>query len=428
MARVQIPFPVQIQFYKALLFGQKVAATLQGQHVVRKVMNFPSQTLFSGPGSSRELLEYIATAGHKHLLVVTDAALVKLGLVAPLLEKLTQLGVRPIVYDGVQPDPTIAQIEAGLTILQREGCSAVLAFGGGSSLDAAKVIAARASNAYPVKRMAGIMRVLHKPLPLYAVPTTAGTGSEVTIAAVVSDPDATRKFSVIDPKLLPLGAALDAELMAGLPRTLTAATGMDALTHAVEAFISRNHTLQTDAQAIDAVALIVNNLPRAFRDGSDLVARQNMALASYKAGAAFTAAGVGYVHAIAHNLGAYYHLPHGYANAIVLPRVLEFSKPAAAARLARLGEIAGLRKGPATDEQLADAFIAHVRALNAEFGIPSYVDALQVEHIPEIAEKAAGEAHWTYAVPRYMDTPELEVFVRQMLPPLRAKAAAVAVA
>jgi len=416
MARPQIPFPVQVQFYKALLFGQKVAAKLQKQHVIRKVMNFPAQQLFSGPGSSHELAEYIATTGgHKQLLVVTDAVLVKLGLIAPLLEKLRQLGVSAVIYDGVLPDPTIAQIEAGLSLLKREHCSAVLAFGGGSSLDAAKVIAARARNAYPVKRMAGLMRIRHQPLPLYAVPTTAGTGSEVTIAAVVSDPSATRKFAVIDPKLLPLAAALDAELMTGLPRAITAATGMDALTHAVEAFISRNRTPETDAQATDAVALIVNNLPRVFRDGSDLTARQNMALASYKAGAAFTTAGVGYVHAIAHNLGAYYHLPHGYANAIVLPRVLEFAKPAVAARLARLAEIAGLRKGPATDDQLADAFIAQVRRLNAEFDIPVHVDALQAEHIPEIAQKAAGEAHWTYAVPRYMDTPELEAFIRQLL-------------
>jgi alcohol dehydrogenase class IV len=258
--------------------------------------------------------------------------------------------------------------------------------------------------------------VAFKLLPMYAVPTTAGTGSEVTIAAVVSDPATTRKFAIMSPRLVPLAAALDGALMTGLPAPITAATGMDALTHAVEAYISRNHTAKTDAEALDATRLIMENLPIAVKDGRNVEARQNMALASFKAGVAFTTAGVGYVHAIAHNFGAYYHVPHGLANAIILPRVLDFSKPECTARLAKLAEVSGLKKGGESDAQLADAFIARVRAMNAEFGIPAQVDKLKADDIPAITKKALFEAHWFYAVPRYMDASECEAFIRQMLP------------
>ncbi len=264
--------------------------------------------------------------------------------------------------------------------------------------------------------MAGLMRVFFKPLPLYAVPTTAGTGSEVTIAAVVSDPASTRKFAIMDPKLVPIGAALDGALMTGLPPHITAATGMDALTHAVEAYISRNRTKKTNAEALEATRLIMQNLQAAVADGQNIEARQKMAEASFKAGVAFTTAGVGYVHAIAHNLGAYYHVPHGLANAIVLPRVLEFSKPTSAERLATLAEVSGLKQGGESTDQLADAFIAHVRKLNAEFNIPDSVEKLQEKDIPEITKKALSEAHWFYAVPRYMDKAECEGFIRQLMP------------
>jgi len=248
------------------------------------------------------------------------------------------------------------------------------------------------------------------------VPTTAGTGSEVTIAAVVSDPATTRKFAIMDPCLVPLAAALDGALMTGLPAPITAATGMDALTHAVEAYISRNRTDKTDAEALDATRLIMQNLTEAVKNGSNVEARQNMALASFKGGVAFTTAGVGYVHAIAHNLGAYYHVPHGLANAIVLPRVLDFSKANCTDRLAKLAEVSGLKKGGESEAQLADAFISKVRAMNADFGIPTQVEKLKEADIPAITDKALSEAHMFYAVPRYMDRPECQAFIRQMLP------------
>lgn len=402
-----IPFAIKVLFFRIWQFLLKISTPL---------LFFSTPQLFTGPGSSLKLCEHIAGTGVKSLLVVTDAMLVKIGLLSPLLDKLGQLGVRCSVYDGVLPNPTIEQIENGLALLKREGCTAILAIGGGSSIDAAKVIAARATNPYKIVHMSGLMRVLFKLLPMYAVPTTAGTGSEVTIAAVVSDPANTRKFAIMSPRLVPLAAALDGALMTGLPPPITSATGMDALTHAVEAYLSRNRTKKTDAEALEATRLIMQNLPTAVRDGRNVEARQNMALASFKAGVAFTTAGVGYVHAIAHNFGAYYHVPHGLANAIILPRVLDFSKPACTTRLAQLAEVSGLKKGGETDEQLADAFIARVRVMNQEFGIPTQVDKLKAEDIPAITDKALTEAHLFYAVPRYMDTAECQAFIGQMLP------------
>jgi alcohol dehydrogenase class IV len=376
---------------------------------------FPKPTLFSGAGSSLQLCEAIALMGVRKLLLVTDAMLVKIGLLEEIEAALAKHGVRFVVYDGIKPDPTIDQIEAGLKILQRERCEAVLAVGGGSSIDAAKVIAARATNDKSVSRMEGFFRVFKAPLPLYAVPTTAGTGSEVTIAAVVSDPAKKKKMSIIDPKLVPVMAALDGALMTGLPPAITAATGMDALTHAIEAYISNNALPETDSYALAATKLIMENLPRAVSQGKDVQARQNMAFASYYAALAFTRAGVGYVHAISHNFGSRYHTPHGLGNAIVLPYVLDYSKPSCTKKLARLAEVSGLKQPGDRAPALATRFIDHIRALNEQFGIPTGLDALQKDDIPSIAEAALKEAHFTYAVPKYMDQRRCEQLVSQML-------------
>jgi alcohol dehydrogenase len=402
-----IPFSLQVVFYRVLMFALKISTLF--------LTIFRKPQIVSGPGSSLKLCEMIAANGVKKLLIVTDAMLVKIGLLDAMQQKLTELGVHWAVYDGVLPDPSIAQIETGLEMLRREGSQAILAVGGGSSIDAAKVIAARATNNKPIAKMAGLFRVWRSILPLYAVPTTAGTGSEITIAAVVSDPAQQRKFAIMDPRLLPIAAALDGSLMKGLPPPITAATGMDALTHAVEAYISRNAMADTDREALEATRLIVQNLPKVMADGTDETARQNMSLASYKAGVAFTKAGVGYVHAIAHNFGARYHVPHGLANAIVMPYVLDFSKPACARRLADLARAGGLAKGGETDEQLADTFIAWIREMNRQFGVPTTVEKLKREDIPAIAAAALKEAHYTYAVPRYMDQPDCERFIAQML-------------
>jgi alcohol dehydrogenase class IV len=401
-----IPFGIQVTGYQSLM------KTLKG---VVKALPFPKPTLFSGPGSSLQLCEAISQMGVRKLLIVTDGMLVKIGLLESIESKLEDLGVRYAIYDGILPDPTVDQIEEGVKILKRERCQAILAVGGGSPIDAAKVIAARATNDKPISQMEGMFKVFTAPMPLYAVPTTAGTGSEVTIAAVVSDPKKKKKTPIMDPKLVPMMAALDGALMTGLPPHITAATGMDALTHAVEAYISANALPETDGYALAATKLIMENLPRAVAKGKDLEARQAMTFASYYAALAFTRAGVGYVHAISHNFGAFYHTPHGLANAIVMPYVLDFSKNSCIRKLAKLGEVSGLRQKGDRPQKLANRFIEHIRELNEEFGIPDKLDALQRSDIPAIARNALKEAHYTYAVPRYMDQRTCERLIAGML-------------
>lgn len=382
--------------------------------VVTRILPFTPPQVFEGPDSSLDLCRHIAGQGHKQLLIVTDAMLVKLGLLDNMKAELDASGVKYQIFDGVLPDPTIAVIEEGYALLKAHDCDAILAIGGGSSIDAAKVIGARAKNNKPVQKMAGLFRVFFGMLPLYVVPTTAGTGSEVTIAAVVSDPDQQRKFAIMDLKLMPTACALDGKLMTGLPQPITAATGMDALTHAVEAFVSRNAMARTDAPALEAVKLIMTQLEAAYEEGSNLQARQDMARASHQAGIAFTQAGVGYVHAIAHNFGAYYHVPHGLANAIVMPHVLDYSLPDCAPRLALLARETGVANS-GNDRADAEAFIQKIRDLNAHFGIPSTLDKLKPEHIAPIARAARAEARFTYAVPRYMDQDQAVDVISRML-------------
>ncbi len=385
---------------------------------VTAILPFKWPETFDGAGSSLELCRHIAAQGHKKVLLVTDEMLAKLGLLDGMQAELAQQGVEVLLYSGVQPDPTIAQIEAGVTMLKENGCQAILAVGGGSSIDAAKVIAARGKSDKPIQKMTGLFKVtlgFKGVVPLYAVPTTAGTGSEVTIAAVVSDTEAQRKLPMMDLKLMPVAVALDGALMTGLPAHITAATGMDALTHAVEAYISRNAMKKTDVQAIEATQLIMQNLETAVSDGSNVAARDAMTKASNLAGRAFTQAGVGYVHAIAHNFGALYHTPHGLANAIVMPYVLDYSKPNCAGRLADLARACNIGPAAGSDEQLADAFIAEIRAMKAKFDIPEKLAALQQSDIPKIATAALQEARFTYAVPKYMDKATCERVVGQML-------------
>ncbi len=369
---------------------------------------------FVGADSSAQLCQAIAQTGAKKVLLVTDAGLVKIGIVAKISEALEKTATEVVLYDGVEPDPTFAQVEEGLRRYRSEGCDAILAVGGGSPMDASKAIAALATNNKPARKLEGLLKVRQPPAPLFAVPTTAGTGSEVTIAAVVSDTDTHTKKFFVDPKLIPLMTALDPSLMLGLPPAITAATGMDALTHAIESYLCTSATRQSEAYALTSVRMVFANLPTAYRDGNDFAARSAMALASYYGGAAFTRTGVGYVHAIAHAFGAYYGTPHGLANAIVLPNVLEFSKEPAQRRLAELADAIVL--GGSREEERADRFIEAVRKLMADVEIPYTLDALEARDIPSIATQALAEAYLNYPVPRFMNQDECEALLRRMLP------------
>ncbi len=369
--------------------------------------------LVEGPGSSLELCRQIAKDGHQRVLLVTDAGLTALGMHEPLCAELRTQGLDVRVYDGVEPDPSIAQVNTGFAVLQEFGAQAVLALGGGSSIDAAKVIAAMAQNQKTVRDMVGLFKARRGMLPLYVIPTTAGTGSEVTVGAVISDPVAQQKLLIADPKLMPRYAALDGELMCGLPPGMTAATGMDALTHAVEAFLSRNATAETDAYAVSAGRVLFHDLEVAYAHGDDPELRQRLARAAHLAGRAITKASLGYVHAIAHNFGARYHLPHGLANAIVMPHVLDYSLPCCRQRMAAFARACGVSN--ATDDlEAALALISRVRAMNNSFGIPAQVESLKAEDIPAIARAARAEARFLYPVPRYLTQASAEQLIRHM--------------
>jgi len=291
-------------------------------------------------------------------------------------------------------------------------------------MDASKAIAVAIATDKPLRKLAGYVRaLLRSPVRIYAVPTTAGTGSEVTVAAVIADPERHAKLTIIDPRLVPKMAALDPSLMTGLPPHITAATGIDALTHAIEAFVGRWSTEYSNGMALSAVGLIFDNLRTACRDGKNLQAREKMALASTYAGFAFTRANVGYVHAIAHQFGGLYHTPHGLANAIVLPHVLRFSASAITPQLAQLALRAHAGEKGEDEELLAENFIDAVQQLNDDLGIPRHLEALQDDDIPALAQAACAEAN-TYPVPRYMTQPQCEALMRQVLPPPAAPKAA----
>jgi len=374
----------------------------------------PTPLLLVGPGSAARLGHAIGDFGHKKLLLVTDAVITRLGLMAPLTDALGACGTPYAVFDEVTPDAPIPVIERGLQEFLSEGCDAIVAFGGGSVMDAAKVIALAAANHKAPRDLAGYFRGRHGPAPIYAVPTTAGTGSEVTVAAIISDPEKGKKYMVADTRIVPDMAALDPTLMVGLPPAVTAATGMDALTHAVEAFISGWATPYTDRMALAAAGMIWQHLPRAFDNGGDLVAREKMALASTYAGLAFTRANVGNVHAIAHQVGGKYHVPHGLANAILLPPVLRYCLPECTPRLARLAERVGLRSR--SDKALAAKFVDAVQALNDRLEIPRKLAALHEDDIAALAKAACWEADTNYPVPRQMSQKDCEGLLRAVLP------------
>lgn len=378
------------------------------------LMSFRPPELLEGPGSLARLPDLIKGNGFRKVLVVTDKGLAAAGLLDRLLSVLDGAGVERVLYDGVQPNPTIGNIEEALALFLREGCDAIVGFGGGSPMDCAKACAARAANPRrTVRRMRGLLRAGRKPKPVFAVPTTAGTGSEGTVAAVIADPETHEKYSISDPKIMPRWAVLDPELTLGLPPHITAATGLDALTHAVEAYVGRSNTAGTRAMAEEAVRLIFANLETAYKDGGNLAARTAMLRASFCAGTAFTRAYVGYVHAIAHQLGGLYGTPHGLANAVILPYVLDFYGDAAAAPLARLAREAGV-EGGAADSSRARAFTAAVRNLSRRLGIPEGLEGIREEDIPLIVARALAEAHPLYPVPKFMDAADCEAVVRRV--------------
>lgn len=358
--------------------------------------------VFAGSGSARQLCEHVVRTGARKVLVVTDKPLRDLGVVDQSIAALAEAGLDLAYYDGVLPDPTYEQVEEGIAIAKRHGSEAIVAVGGGSSMDAAKIIAAGATSNDSPRDWIGFGKVKHEILPLYTIPTTSGTGSEATMGAVITNTETHEKNVISGGSLLPLAAALDADLITGLPPHITAATGMDALTHGIEAYISTWERGTRKADARVAIKLIFDNLVAAYRDGGNKQARNAMAMGAYYAGLAINQVNVGNVHAIAHQLGGLYHIPHGLANALVLPHVLEFCREEAEAELAELAVLVGAGSEGEARSELAHKFIRAVRDLRTEVGIPDHSDKLKREDFDALAKQALAEG-FGYPSPRMLD-------------------------
>lgn len=358
----------------------------------------------------------LAARGCARVLMVTSPSVAKMPGTRRLLDALAAAGMDCALYGKTVPNPTTDTVEEALDLYRGANCQGIIGIGGGSSLDCAKAVGVRAVLPNkPLSELGGVMKVRRPLPPLAAVPTTAGSGSETTIAAVITDAKTRDKYAISDFSLIPDYAVLDPEMTLSLPPGLTASTGMDALTHAVEAFIGRSTTRDTREDALAAVGLIFANLDRACQNGSDLEARRALLTASFRAGCAFTKSYVGYVHAVAHSLGGTYNVAHGYVNAVVLPVALRAYGPAIYPKLARLAQAAGLVR-PGMDRQTAAlAFLDGLDGLKARCGIGDTIPELRREDIPALARHADREANPLYPVPVLMDAKELEQIFYRLL-------------
>ena len=372
-----------------------------GAYALLKVfMRWRTPTTIAGAGSISRIPEILAACGASHPLLVTDPWLAE-NLAPGLEEELKNAGVTYTVFSDVLANPTFANCEHARDVYVSAGCDALLALGGGAPMDTAKTCGALVVR--PGKtpgQLCGKFKVGRKLPPLIAIPTTAGTGSETTLAAVIVDQTTHHKTTIMDPVLMPLYAVLDPQLTVGLPPSVTATTGIDTLVHALEAFFSRsNSTRETNQLAEDAVRMVFRFLERAYNDGTDMEARAQMQIAANKGGFAFSRVGVGNVHAIAHTLGGLYNTPHGLANAVILPYVLKDYGPVVHKKLAYLAECVGLKFG-GTEAERAEAFIAEIEAMNDRMGIPKSFDFIRDEDIEQMITWAMKEANPIYPVPQ----------------------------
>ena len=345
------------------------------------------------------------------VLIVTDRFLHSSGMLESLKNNLIASGIGYVIYDEVTSNPTVLNVEAAREKYIFEGCQGLIGFGGGSAIDCAKAVGARiARPRLSIPKMKGILKIW-LPIPyLIAVPTTAGTGSEATVTTVITDQNASHKFPISDFPLIPRLAVLDPEMTRSLPQHITATTGMDALTHAIEAYIGRSTIPQTRQAALEAVRLISENLEAAYQDGNNMDARRNMLRAAYLAGGAFSKSYVGYCHAVAHSLGGQYHTPHGLANAVLLPYVLEAYGNCAYKKYKDIAIAMHLATPDTPDVEAGKLMIAEIRRMNAAMNIPEKLPEVRKEDISKLARYADQEANPLYPVPKLMDAAQLERF------------------
>lgn len=349
------------------------------------------------------------------VLIVTDKGIVNNGLLASVLEALKASNIQYVIYDDTLPNPTVINVEEALKLYNKNKCDCLIAIGGGSSMDCAKAVGARV--VYPkktVNQLGGKLKAWRKLPTFIAIPTTAGTGSETTLASMITDSVTHHKYAIMSFPLIPHYAVLDATLTYSLPPHLTATTGMDALTHAVEAYIGRSTTKETRTLALESTKLVFENIYAAYSDGKNHTARENMLHAAYKAGIAFSKSYVGYIHAVAHSLGGFYGTPHGLANTVIMPYVLEAYDKSVYKKLHRLGVFAGVCSENDSFKDGATKFIEAIKELNKKMGIPDKISGIKEEDIPAMARHAEKEANPLYPVPKLMTKKELEQFYYQI--------------
>lgn len=396
-----------------MLYNAYCRVFQNGFKQVLKVVTYRKPELLKGENALQLLPARIKRDGVKSVLIVTDKGIRSVGYVAQLEKALKEANIRYVIFDETVPNPTIENVEVARTFYMTHRCEGIIAFGGGSPIDCAKGVAARISCPNKtIAQMKGVMRVRKEMPPFYAIPTTAGTGSEATVAAVISNPTLNEKYALMDPVLIPHVAVLDPLLTVKLPPFITATTGMDALTHAVEAYIGKSNTAETIECSKKAVKLIHENLYEAYANGDNLEARANMQEASYLAGVAFTRAMVGNIHSIAHTLGGFYNTPHGLANAVIMPYVLRFYGETVHQSLAELADIIGIQG--VTDAEKANAFIDWIDEMNAKMNIPNKIEGIINRDIPEMVKRALAESNPLYPVPKIMNANEM-FYIYQMI-------------
>jgi len=384
--------------------------------LIGKMLTIRVPETITGAGSREKIGAWCKAHGYQRALVIMDQVVKGLGIADKLLQSLDREGIEYVIYDGVQPNPTVGMAKAAAELGQRNRVDIIIALGGGSPIDCGKLTAAAITSKKSIEKLVGILKVRQEALPVIAVPTTAGTGSEVTVGAVISDDVTHSKTIMISPAIVPMLAVLDGETMIDLPPQWTAATAFDALTHAVEAYISAHKNADGAENATAAVSLINKYLGRAFENGGDVEARDTLSLAAYKAGLAMNKCSVGYAHAFGHRLTGFYDLPHGMAVGLFLPHVLEINRKAAQKELAELAVVCELGKADENPEALADRFIERVFELYRDVKLPQKCDQLKKSDYPAIIKEAFKETNATYAVPRYLTKQEATALLDKVLP------------
>ncbi len=369
----------------------------------------------TGAGSREKVGAWCKAHGYQRALVIMDQVVKDLGIADKLLQSLERDGVAFVVYDGVRPNPTVGMAKAAAKLGRENQVDIVIAIGGGSPIDCGKLAAAAMTSKKPIEKLVGILKVRQEPLPIIAVPTTAGTGSEVTVGAVISDDVTHSKTIMVSPAIVPVLAVLDGETMIDLPPQWTAATAFDALTHAVEGYISTQKDAEAGKNATEAVILINKYLVRAFENGADVEARDALSLAAYKAGLAMNKCSVGYAHAFGHRLTGFYDMPHGTAVGLFLPHVLEFNRKAAQKDLAELAVACGLGIPEENQADLADRFIRRVFELYRAVELPEKCDRLKQSDYAAIIKEAFKETYATFPVPRYLTKQEAATLLDKVL-------------